>query len=330
MKIEGIRLANFRRFDKLELKFHDGINNIYGGNGSGKTSVLEAVAYLSIPRSFRGDPDRYLIKWGKDFFNIVGGIVEDTHHHISITYSLTSGKRITIDGKRVRKYSELLDTFLCMAFSTKDYYLVDGGPENRRKFFDRMISLMDHRYFITLIRYRKVLKQKNTALKKGYPVDMWNKQLEELAGYIMDVRERVVNEINNLLDRRYRIEYMPSLKNRTYKDLLERERAAGFTLAGPHRDDFLFFIDRKPMKYYASEGERRLFYLQLIIALREIIVEKTGKEPVLVMDEPGNVLDRRSLSKFLHSLKGQVILANLEPLEDAFNINLGEFVPYTK
>ena len=327
MKIERIRLINFRKFDKLELEFQDGINNIYGGNGSGKTSVLEAIAYLSIPRSFRGDPDKYLIKWGRDFFNIRGDVLSDTHHHISITYSLSSGKKISIDGKRIKKYSQLMDTFLCMAFSTRDYYLIDGEPENRRKFFDRMISLMDYRYFLTLIRYKKVLRQKNIALKKGLPVEIWNRQLEDLASYIIRTRKEVVQRINQLLNGRYEIAYVSSLDGRSYRELLDRERSAGFTLAGPHRDDFLFFIDNRPMKYYASEGERRLFYLQLIIALREIIRERTGKEPVMVMDEPGNVLDKESLSKFLQSLKGQVILANLEPLEGANNIHLENLTP---
>jgi len=324
LKIESIKLINFRKFEKLYLEFEDGLNNIYGGNGTGKSSVLEAIAYLSIPRSFRGSPDKYLVRWGSDFFTIQGRVLDTTAHDISITFQLPSSKRITVDGKRIRKYSQLMETFTCMAFSTKDYAIIDASPEDRRRLFDRMISLMDQKYFVYLIRYRKVLRQKNMALKKGLPVKMWNRQLEELARYIVKVRKEVVQLLSQRLDSRFRIEYLDTLKGRNYDELLEEEKARGFTIAGPHRDDFIFLIDGRPMKYYASEGERRIFYLQLIVAFREIIAERTGREPVVVLDEPGNVLDERTFKKFIESLRGQVIIASLHPVEGAHNIPLEE------
>ncbi len=322
MRLEDIKLINFRRFDKLHLNFEDGLNNIFGGNGTGKSSILEAIAYLSIPRSFRGSPDRYLVRWGSDFFTIRGRVMDTTFHDISITFRLPSSKHITVDGKRIRKYSHLMETFTCMAFSTRDYAIIDASPEDRRRLFDRMISLMDQKYFVYLIRYRRVLKQKNTALKRNLPVGIWNRQLEELARYIVSVRREVVELLSRRMDSRFRIEYMDTLKGRSYGELLEEERERGFTIAGPHRDDFIFLIDGRPMKYYASEGERRIFYLQLIVAFREIIAERTGREPVVVLDEPGNVLDERTFRRFIESLRGQVIIASLHPVEGAHNIPL--------
>ncbi len=322
MRIESIELINFRRFERLQLEFQAGLNNIFGGNGSGKSSVLEAIAYLSIPRSFRGSPDRYLVRWGSDFFTVQGRVVDTTFHDIYITFQLPSTKRITVNGKRIRKYSHLMETFTCMAFSTRDYAIIDASPEDRRRLFDRMISLMDQKYFVYLIRYRKVLRQKNVALKRGLPVKMWNRQLQELARYIVRVRKEVVNLLSQRMEGRFRIEYLDTLGERDYDEILEEERARGFTIAGPHRDDFLFLIDGRPMKYYASEGERRIFYLQLIVAFRDIIAGRTGREPVVVLDEPGNVLDERTFSRFIESLRGQVIMASLHPVEGAHNIPL--------
>ncbi len=324
MRIESINLINFRKFERLHLMFEDGLNNIFGGNGTGKSSVLEAIAYLSIPRSFRNSPDRYLVRWGSDFFTLQGKILDSTSHDITITFQLPSSKRISVDGKRIRKYSQLMETFTCMAFSTGDYAIIDAPPEDRRRLFDRMISLMDHRYFVYLIRYRKVLRQKNMALKKGLPVKMWNRQLEELARYIVKVRREIVQLLNQKTDSRFTIEYMDTLGGRDYDELLNEEMARGFTLAGPHRDDFVFLINGRPMKYYASEGERRIFYLQLIVAFREIIAQRTGREPVVVLDEPGNVLDEKTFGKFIESLRGQVIIASLHPVEGAHNIPLYE------
>ncbi len=324
MKIISLRLINFRIFRNRSFSFKDGINNFYGRNGSGKTSLLEAISYLSLPRSFRGSKDEHLVRFGENFFRIEGTILSETQHRISILYTKQGKKSITIDGKRIKSYSQLFKTFVVLAFSFKDYTLIEGTPKERRRFFDWILSIMDSKYFNYLSIYKDTLKQRNLALRRRMDTSPWDRSIREACEYILSRRKEVVEYINSRLG--YGIKLIHQTTGCTYDRYREMEYSRGYTIAGPHRDDFIFVKEGVPLKYFASEGERRIVYLELVSILKEMIESRTGIEPVLVFDEPGNVLDDGNFKRFLKNLKGQVIMSNLFPVEGAYNLPLeGEY-----
>jgi DNA replication and repair protein RecF len=327
MQIERLRLLNFRNFHKREFEFGKGLNLIYGENGTGKTNLIEAIAYLSLPRSFRRARDRDLIRWNESFFMLEGFIKSyDIQHKLKVSLS-PDGKSVMIDEKNITSLKELFRTFVVLVFSPKEHYWIDGPPVVRRKLMDWFISILDPLYFENLLRYKRNLAQKNALLKNGNAEPLariWNRKLEETGQYIIKRREEVAVILNdsvkrnNLLEMRVpSIKYVPSieLEEGILDSKLKEERERGFSLYGPHRDRIEFLLDGKPPQFTASEGEKRLLLLSFILTLREELRKNLGCEPVLCLDEPTSILSKKYVNNLLNRLQGQVFITSVNPLE---------------
>lgn len=327
MHIAKLKLLNFRNFSKNEFTFSNGLNIIYGENGTGKTNLIEAIAYLSLPRSFRRAKDKDLVGWGGSFFMIEGEIIKyGVQHKIKVQISL-AGKSVTIDGKNITSYTELFKTFVVLIFSLKEHYWVDGPPQVRRRFVDWFISIKDPLYFENLLRYKKNLAHKNALLKNGINISLtriWNRKLEETGRYIIEKREEATSLLNNIVKEENLlekgipfIEYVPSigLKEGVLDSKIEEEKEKGFSLYGPHRDRIEFLLDGKPSQFAASEGEKRLLLLSFLLAIRKEIKNHLGEESVLCLDEPMSILSEKYIEILLNRLEGQVFITSVKPLD---------------
>ncbi|ACI18782.1 DNA replication/repair protein RecF [Dictyoglomus thermophilum] len=331
MLIESISLKNFRNFSDFSTSFKDGINVIYGPNGSGKTSILEAIAYLSNPRSFRSARDYQLIKIGEKFFEITGKVLTGKEHHeITINYyydELKKEKTAYLNGFKVKRFRDIQEIFIAIPFSFKDYAMIDGYATQRRDFFDDIFSLLDLEYYEILRNYEKLLDERNEILKsenidRDYVIYL-AKEMQPLAEKIVEKREAMIKELSKYLDPMFKVEYVSEFKGKNIADYIEEDIARGSTTVGPHvHDDYIFYYKGNPAKYFASEGQKRLLYLSLVLAFRKLIEETKLYEPVFLFDDPINVLDPHLLEKFISNLSGQVIIASLSPLLGAYNIGL--------
>lgn len=283
MIIKNIFASNFRNYESLELHFDPlkPINLIHSPNGMGKTNLLEIIYYLSYLRSFRSVQDSELIRKGSSFFFIEGNFdIDKINNKISV--KMHEKKEVSINGKKVKKYSEILGKLLSVLFCNEDIFIINGSPLIRRKFFDTFISVIDYQYLHFLNKFQTVLKQKNFILKnglKGDLIDVYNLQLSTFINYIQNKRKTVIEEINTIFQEYFnkigiykekvKIVYSPSLKidqcdeEKIYNILNEnhkKETEYKYSLFGSHRDNYIFLINGIPFSRYASLGQIRLAF----------------------------------------------------------------------
>ncbi len=318
MILKNLELINFRCFRKARFGFDPGLNLVTGPNGSGKTSLLEAVAYISTPRSFSGALDRDLVAWGEAGFFLRGETEKNGASH-EITVSLKGEKKvIKIDGKNIVSYADLFSTFVVLAVGPGSDVMIGGPPEEGRRFLDWALSLMEKEYYQHLLSFRKALAHKNALLKKRETgLAPWNRELERHGSFLVSRRDGFVKELNERIPpisrRAVSLRYTPSslMEVGSLDRLREQEIERGFSLAGPQRDTLEVLLDGRRARGFASQGERRIAHLAIILSARHILEEKLGEPPVLVMDEPGSVLDDQHLSALLSGLSGQVIYTDV-------------------
>ena len=294
---------------------------VLGPNGAGKTSLLEAIAYLSVPRSFRGVRDYALVKWGERHFFLEAHIVRLGTPMLLTAYVEVDDRGNTVkkvfkrDGRALRTYQDVFNTFVVLSFSSREHAFVDGPPSERRKFFDWALSLLDPEYYASIVRYNRLLKEKRLLLRGGMDPTPMNRAMGRYVEYVVKRREEFVGRLNtgvrySFVPKGFRILYLPSVK--TGEDLVKRgkeemERRAA--LFGPHRDRFEILLDGKPVRYFASEGQKRRIHLGIVIFVRDLLEERLQDSPVMVLDEPFVYLDREGIDGVLRSLKGQVFVS---------------------
>ncbi len=313
----SLEVVNFRLFSRAAFRFGEGLVAVVGPNGAGKTALLEAVAYLSVPKSFRGAKDSELVRWGERGFHLRGLVQkEGGAKEISVGYS-GGKKEVRLGGKRLRHFGRLLGEFVALPVASDARGLATGNPEERRRFVDRVLSSVFPEYYRRLLIYKKALKAKNAALKRRVDPAPWNRQLEREGRFLVEKRRWLAQRLNEALPRITRrpitLHYKPSsdMAPGSLDRLKARELERGFSLAGPHLDIFWVSMDGKPIKIYGSGGEQRAAELALVLAARRVMAEALGTWPVLLLDEPFAVLDREHGRALLENLEGQVIFTDL-------------------
>ena len=312
-----MELVNFRSFRRASFRFGEGLVAVVGPNGSGKTALLEAVAYLSVPKSFRGAKDAELVRWGERGFHL-RGTVEKGGAVKEISVGFAGGKKeVRLGGKRLRHFGRLLGEFVALPVASDARGLATGSPEERRRFADRVLSSLFPEYYRRLLLYKKALKEKNAALKRRVDPGPWNRQLEREGRFLVEKRVWLAEKLNGALPRVTRkpikLHYKPSseMAPGALDDLKARELERGYSLAGPHLDLFWVSMDGKPLRIYGSGGEQRAAELALVLATRRVMKEVLGSWPVLLLDEPFAVLDKGHAEALLRHLEGQVIFTDL-------------------
>ncbi|MBI4513593.1 MAG: DNA replication and repair protein RecF [Gemmatimonadetes bacterium] len=270
VRLGRIRLQNFRNFQGETLELPPGGAMISGGNGQGKTNLLEAIYYLATFRSFRGARDEQLVRFGADFFRVEGQVGElmdaaAEHHTLSAAFHRVSGeKRVTVDGREALRLSEAVGRLPAVIFTGTDVGIARGAPGLRRRFLDVALSLARPAYLAALQQFRRALTQRNECLRRGSSaaeVEAWDEMLVTWGAVIVRDRARWVRDNADAFARHYaaisgsgpaRLVYVSGWKDagpeddveewrRSYGAALERTRHADrlrrWTRVGPHRDD---------------------------------------------------------------------------------------------
>ncbi|MBQ8764448.1 MAG: DNA replication/repair protein RecF [Clostridia bacterium] len=339
MKASNLELYNFRNYEYENISFSDGVNIIHGENGMGKTNILEAVYYFSYGRSFRSG-GKEVIKDGEKEARISLSF-ENSQRKLESDIKFLSGKRkeIYINEIELKKTSQLLGNFICVLFTPDEMGIIKGMPEVRRKFCDSSIMPLRPNYIKELIKYRNILAQKTALLKSRQyeTLDIWNEKLAETGSRIMTLRESYIERINQKAreiqneisggKEELNLIYNPSVKlKENYLEKLteykEKEKENLFCMVGVHRDDIDIFINGKPAKNYASQGQIRTAVLSLKLAETEIIKEETGEYPVMLLDDILSELDKSRREFLISKIKGKQIIITCTDIENYFNDNV--------
>ncbi len=346
MHLSELELRNFRNLSEQKLDLPAGGVAIIGENAQGKTNLLEAIYYLETFRSFRGARDERLVAFGEDYFRVVArleGAGEGAGTEVAAAFQ-NRGKRkkISIDGQEPERLGDGIGRVSAVVFSPADVALVSGGPGDRRRFLDIVLSLNVKGYLPALQRFRQVLAQRNAALKDGTgpeAVRAWDRGLVESGSRVLAERLRWVEErvgtyagyfrrISGAQEGRVR--YLPGLKldgiqgeegiaetyRRSLAESRDRERRFGSTVVGPHRDDLLLTGEEggqeRDLREFGSGGQRRTAALALRLVEAATIREARRQEPVVLMDDVFAELDpgrsERVLALMEEEETGQVLL----------------------
>lgn len=353
MYISRIYLKNFRNYQEQAVSLNEKVNIIYGKNAQGKTNLLESIFLCSTGRSHRTSKDYELIKEGQHSYSVkIEGVRDDIPFNIGIYFEKDGRKNITINNLKVKKLGELMGVLNTVIFSPEDLQIIKRGPGERRRFLDILICQTHPAYFYKLQTYMRIVKQKNSLLRK-YDIksdnedllDVFNIKLAETGSEIILEREKFISDIREKLKENHakltknkekiEIKYISSagrkcenqdeflkvLKNNKKKEI--RNCACMY---GPHRDDLEFFINGSDLKTYGSQGQQRTAVLSLKLTEIDIIREMTGFSPVLLLDDVMSELDISRKRYLLENIKTrQTIITGTEKRSYAAFENISSF-----
>lgn len=340
MHLQEIKLINFRNYEALRLEFPSRFNVLVGLNGGGKTNLLDAIYYLSGTRSFQSNADSQNIRYGTDFFSIRGKFVmKDAVHEILCQVQAERKKVFQEDGIDYDRLSDHIGKYPVVLISPADIDLVKESSEARRRFFDQMISVVDHTYLENLMVYQHALKQRNALLKliaeRGFGdetlLESYNMQLAE-RGNLIYIRRRVFTEeylpyFNQCyrhlagVEENARLTYRSALHETTFSEGLagsyRKDLALERTTFGVHRDDFHFEFAHGELKKLGSQGQQKSFLVAIKLAQVEIIGNYDGFSPIMLLDDIFDKLDDERIERLVASVtrnnQGQLFITDARP-----------------
>ncbi|MGD8779868.1 MAG: DNA replication and repair protein RecF [Ignavibacteria bacterium] len=340
MILKTLELRNFRLHVDTKITFNDSLNFIIGGNGQGKTTILEAIYYLCTSKNINQSPDLEAVNFKERFFEIEGVFENITDHKNKILYSIDLNKKVyELDKKQVGRASAIIGKFPVVILTQSDHSITLGSPSYRRKFVDSVISQASDTYLKILLEYNKTLRQRSSLLnqiKENYSFNLieelnaWSDSLVKLGTEIVKHRINFINEFNNYLFSSYRkimegveepkinysfldnsnLEKIESLFKEKLEEVRNQEMIRCTNLIGPHRDDFIFLINNYELKKYGSQGQHKTFQVALKFAEFFFLKDKIGKTPIFLMDDVFGDLDinrSKKISKYLNEI-GQAFI----------------------
>jgi len=346
MYLSHLSLSNFRNYEQLTLSLSPGLFIYYGENAQGKTNLLEAVGMLATVNSFHASSDREVVNWhAPDHIARLEGTVkrreDDVHVEIALydptpptipTNGITPAPAVELPASTQRKRLKInsiprrtidvIGQMKVVLFAPLDLHLVDGSPEERRRFLDRALCQIQPRYCQAIVKYRKIVTQRSALLKRirenledPRMLDFLDEQMTQLASQIIYERQRMIEIINQQVDplqtaisggrEHLRVIYRPSFKvdaawsileaqeqyQQQLRDSRKKEIHQGVCLLGPHRDDLEFVVNGINVLTYGSRGQQRTAALSTKLAELNYMRLSTGDEPVLLLDDVFSELD---------------------------------------
>ncbi len=329
MVIKKLRLVNFRNYAEETFSFTDGINVLSGKNAQGKTNCAEAVFYLCTGSSLRIKHDKQLIRHGAPCANVCAE-TQSRFGKISLEADIYENRReLRVNGNKISRAVDLLGNMNSVFFSPGELRLIQDGPDERRRFLNLSISQTSKNYCTALLRYNKILDQRNNLLKdRDVPMiletlPVWDEQLAAYAAVVVLKRREYLKRLTVYAEEAHafltdgaeklslgdkcREETEEEIKARLIRELAaayERDIRLGFTSVGPHRDDIKISIDGTDARGFASQGQTRTAALSLKLAELEIFKELAGEPPVLILDDVMSELDLPRRKKLLKRVGG--------------------------
>ena len=336
MQITELTLRSYRSYETLHLAFDPGVQIFLGANAQGKTNIIEALYYAAFGRSHRTSSDAELIRVGEDGAHIALSFRRhDVPGALSFTFARGARRRIEYAGESLRQ-RDLVGILPMVLFSPEDLFLVKGSPALRRRYLDAELSQASPAYYGELLRYTRILKQRNAVLKDirerlAAPDDLlpWDAQLAKSAAYIVTRRTSAVAQLGALSARVQSVlaageeltlvydiagaapesgakddmtERLYLWYNKMLRDGRARDIARAATGVGPHLDDLVLRVGGMNLRSFGSQGQQRTGALALKLAELFYLQENVGEAPILLLDDVMSELDadrRRALLDFI-------------------------------
>jgi len=314
-----------------------GTTVITGRNGTGKTSLLEAVAYLSTLQSFRGSPKEAMVRSGAEHAILrARTVVGDRSVDIEAELSAVGRSRTMVNRQTVRRRSDLHDALRTTVFSPDDIGVVRGGPAERRRFLDEALSVIDPHAAVYVEEVEKILRQRTALLRRSggrlapevaTTLDVWDERLDATGTALVEARQALTDRLVPVVAEHYaRLSGSDVVVGMTYRRswsgrLLEAlaasradEAVRGMTLVGPHRDELELTLAGLAGRTHASQGEQRSLALAIRLAAHQLATERLGSAPVLLLDDVFSELDPFRARALLAGLPpGQALLTTAQP-----------------
>ena len=344
MKVEHLYAVNFRNYAALDLNFQAMINVFFGQNAQGKTNILEALFYSAFGMSHRTSSEEDLLRWGNNA--LATGVAYSNfsgRHEVKIKKYQQQNrwkKEIFLDGAKVRP-KEHYGSLNVVMFSPEDLQLVKGEPALRRRFFDMQISQTDPLYYDLLVKYNRVLQQRNRLLKElrdgagTLPALIpWNEEFIRLAAAISKKRLQALAKLEQIASDIYAsiTQYKEKLtvhyelkgnngelfypetadfcSEEFYRNKLAERQSVdilrGNTGIGPHRDDLQLLLNDMSLRSFGSQGQQRSGALALKLSQLEYVRQEIGEFPILLLDDVMSELDNNRRAQLLQFIDGRV------------------------
>lgn len=331
MEVKSLNLVNFRNYKNQTINFNSGLNILVGNNAQGKTNCLESIFMCAIGKSVRVKKDKDLIMWNESFAKVsLNSTKNGLNKNINIYLFQNQNKAIKINSIPIKRMGELMGEFNAIYFCPDDLKLVKESPDERRRFMDMDLSQLNKIYFYALVKYNKILAQRNKLLKTSRDINnlndtisIWNKELATSGATIIKYRLDFVNLLkkfaydaqNYLTNNKehLEIEYTgincdseEEIKNKLFDSLtksVEKDFDLGYTTVGPHRDDIKLIVNNIDIRHFGSQGQQRTCALSLKLAELEIFNSILNEYPVLLLDDVLSELDRDRQLRLLKKLK---------------------------
>ena len=351
MPIDSLYLEKFRLFDSKKIDLSPERSLIVGKNGSGKTSILEAVEILFSGKSFRSSNTLDCIKHSDSFFKIAA-LGKSNEIDLRLETSKSSEGRIStkrsLGGKRIKSS----EAPLIQAVLGKHLRMVEGEPELRRDFVNRLMFHVKPETSTLNNTYNKALQQRNRSLRKKLPIEQlnnWTEQVLELGmklskeqyDFFKVLKEVSIDYILNETEEN-NIEFLRGVNlhfisgwdtsktmRKCFQDSLPKDVALGYTTQGPHRQDFVFSVDKKKAAANLSRGQVKLLIILVFLSSYDVINRFSKRESLLLIDDIGSEVDEDNLKILFNIIskdKNQVILTAIDgSFLDQMNENLKQF-----
>lgn len=338
MFVETLKLFQFRNIRSGEYHLPERISFIVGDNGQGKSNLIEAISFLSCGKSFRTSTVRDLVSWNADSCSVFSR-VRSTQGEFEIGMMLEQGRRKAfINGNKVPSMSSYMGELTSVTFAPSDMALVQGSPSFRRQFIDKHLVDVNPRIFEALSTYHRALQHRNALLKNGersrtmyQPFDHILageaiKILKEKRAFVQAIAEMSAGyyrELSQGRDGDLRIELVTNVIEsdncaeivEQLERSLDRDLHQQSTGIGHHRDDLRIILGEHDARAFASQGQSRSIVLSMKLAVLDLIEDKRGDSPVLLLDDIESEIDRNRMEKLLSILfrrERQVILTGTE------------------
>ena len=355
MILKDLSLRDFRSYAAAEYAFSPDVNIICGDNGRGKTNLLEAIFLLTGVRSWRAAKKAELVRWDMPKAQLQATVeTRGRQFQLKLDMPASGRSQVWVNGVKKQRQLELSECLRCVLFSPEDLYLIKGPASGRREFLDSAISQIRPRYGDLLSRYEKLLDSKSRLLKMEEPrpsaelIAAYDEQLARIGAHLMGYRTKFCRGLGEECGKMHAaisggketltLQYKtvstvtdpfaePSVIEGQLRDHLESHRLAelqsGSCLSGLHKDDLELFINDRPAKAFASQGQTRSAALALKFGQRELFFRDTGEYPVLLLDDVLSELDApRQAFVATHAMGGQSIITCCEERQEFQNSNL--------
>ena len=333
MILSSVQLKNFRSHKNTALNFSEKLNYIVGGNGQGKTSILESIYYLCTTKSSSSKPDSEAVRFNEKEFEIIGSFKNLTENIIRIFFSLNESKKYYfLNSKIIPRSAEIIGKFPVVLLTPADHSITQGSPSERRKFVDSVISQASETYLNILLDYNRTLRQRSSLLyqlKENRSrslleeLDAWTQKLLQTGIEIIKHRIAFIEEFNSYINESYNVimnnDEIPSVQysflggihvtdiEKDFSDLVkekrEEELRRGTNAVGPHRDDFVFEINEVNLRNFGSQGQHKTFQVALRFAEFFYLKERTSNTPIFLLDDVFGELDKKRAVKISEYLR---------------------------